>query len=499
MKENNIYNERNSVAFIKLQGEPYQRTVEGPDGPETVDCNVTLTNLANNTGYIERLPEVVTQITPHIGELTDGGGFYGIDKKLKHGEELSFDDAFSLATFVCAGLNRPLSREMAESIQNLGPHETHLMQATVLLSAMSAKEGYVGLTPDEIAGVVAATIKADTVLRMPADGEVLSFGGMGGDRGYPIADGQSKLFSLSTLSSVALAVDGPVHKHHSYPNTAKVAGQSAIEALGARSDFHTPQAFGAVMQETDLVMSSCHDTRTLHTLSHLLRGETINHVIGPLSFTMSEDTALQGFIGVNEKIHPEIIVEALRILDQKGFQRYANSAVYCGTDLRDVSDVMLDPVAYNQSRDAKMHVAIDEVAPPPYSSLVAFLVNGENAGTYAVRPEDFYDEDELSKISFDELVIPNTREAILFNNEQALRGLDSAKARYLAMTIGLGLFVRHDLGNDDALDRDRRVVNADYLKARTQQAYRMLVEGDAAQKAHAYVRTTQKYAGTRGY
>lgn len=497
MKEGVVYNQDNPVAFIKLQGEPYQRTIEGKNGPEEVDCNVTLTNLANNTGYIEQLPKTVAQIEPHIRELTEGAGFDGIDKKLKHGGELSFDDAFSLATFVCAGLNKPLNAELAERIKNVGPHETHLLQATALLSAMSAKEGYAGLTPSEIAGVVAATIKADTVLRIPTDGEVLSLGGMGGDRGYPIVGGQSKLFSLSTLSSIALAVDGQVHKHHSYPNTAKVAGQSAIESLGARSDFHTPQAFEAVIQETGLVMSSCHDTRTLHTLSHLLRGETINHVIGPLSFTMSADVPLHGFIGVNEKVHPETVIEALQILDQRGYQRYANSAVYCGTDLSDVPDEMLDPRIYTSSIDAKEHVVVDEIAPPPYSSLVAFLVNGENMGTYVLRPGDFYEEGELAKIDFEELVIPNTREAILFTNEQAIRGLDHAKARYLAMTVGLGLFVRHDLACPDALNRGDRKVNQDYLRMRTKQAYSMLVEGDAAQKMRQYVAVTQQYAGVQ--
>src|SRR5690606_20862012 len=115
----------------------------------------------------------------------------------------------------------------------------------------------------------------------------IAFGGMGGDKGYPLNGTNTKLFSLSTLASVALAADGPVHKHHSYPNTSKVAGQSAIEAFGARSDFHSEERFAQVLTESNLVMSSCHDTRTLHSLSHKLKGETINHVIGPLAFTLS--------------------------------------------------------------------------------------------------------------------------------------------------------------------------------------------------------------------
>ena len=76
---------------------------------------------------------------------------------------------------------------------------------------MSTKEAYVGLVAEEIAGMVAATIYLDTVVRTKHDGSVVAFGGMGGDKGYPLNSHVTKLFSVSTLAAVVLSADGSVH------------------------------------------------------------------------------------------------------------------------------------------------------------------------------------------------------------------------------------------------------------------------------------------------
>lgn len=485
------------VSFIQLKGEPYQRTIVDRFGAQVrVDTNTTLNNLAQNVRYKERLREDVEALNGHTQVLFDRDGYYSLDRRIKEGRELNFDEAFSLATFVCTALNRPLHDSIAARIQRLGPHETHLLQATGLLSSMSTKEAYVGLTGEEIAGVVGATIALDTVVRTSYPNPVLAFGGMGGDKGYLLRDEVAKPFSLSTLAAVGLAVDGPVHKHHSYPNTSKVAGQSAIEELGARSDFHSGEAHKGVMDKAGLLMSSCHDTRTLHTLSHLLRGETINHVIGPLAFTLSKDTPIQAFIGVNEKIHPETIVKALQVIHKKGFQTYDSSAVYCGTDIEgDIPQVMLDDVAYTKNLAVKDRVRLDEIAPPPYASLVAFLVKGENRGTYVLQPDDFFDEAQLGQFTLADLIVPNTADAILQANREVLKGKDLVRMKYLAMTMGLGLFTRHMADKEDALDSQTRRVNKQYLRSCTQQAYDILKSGAAFKQLQKYVEVTNQHSG----
>lgn len=431
----------------------------------------------------------IHKVEPLLSDLFERDGYYSVQQKIEQGKSLSFDEAFGLATFVCAALNKPLRNAVADKLKNLMPENTHLLQATTLLSAMSTKEAYVGLVAEEIAGMVAATIYLDTVVRTKHDGSVVAFGGMGGDKGYPLNSHVTKLFSVSTLAAVVLSADGSVHKHHSYPNTSKVAGQSAIEAFGARSDFHTPEAFERVFADSNLLMTSCHNTRTLHSLSHMLKGETVNHVIGPLSFTMSSDTPIHAMIGVNEKIHPSVIVEALKILSEKGFQLYDNSAVYCGTLVSTDDQKILDPTLM------KHVVVLDEVAPPPYRTIVSFLVGGENAGTYALSPEDFYDPKDLSDFVPSALAIPNVRESIIEANTSAIAGTDITKAKYLAMTVGLGLFVRHCLKDFQSLDQKNMKVNRQMLRACTRHGLDLILSGKGKQQLDTYVLVTNRYAG----
>ncbi len=480
------------VATITLRGEPYQQVRESGGVTEQIDSDVTLRALAENTRYKELLPEKLAAVEPLLTELFERDGYYGVQRKIEQGVSLTFEEAFALASFVCIGLNKPLGAAVGARLKNKMPEDTHLLQATALLVAMSTKEAYVGLTAPEIAGMVAATVHLDTVVRTSSDAPVVAFGGMGGDKGYPLNGRTTKLFSLSTLAAIVLSADTPVHKHHSYPNTSKVAGQSAIEAFGARSDFQTAESFENTFRSSGLLMTSCHTTRTLHTLSHKLKGETVNHVIGPLSFTMASDTPLHAMIGVNEKIHPSVIVDALAILSKNGFQQYADSAVYCGTLASTHRTEALDPSLM------KHLVVLDEIAPPPYDSVVSFLVGGENAGTYVLSPEDFYDSRELDAFVPESLAIPNDRAAIIEANTSALCGVDLTRARYLAMTVGLGLFVRHCLQDPQAIDRNTHRVNREMLRACTRQGLDLILSGKGYEQLTKYVAATNAYAGKKG-
>lgn len=483
-------------ANISLKGEPYQRSIQTREGTEHIDVSVTALHLASDTGYVESLQANIDAVEQYLGPLFEESGFYTIDHALKHGHDLTFEQAFSLATFVVSGLNSPLKEKIGERIVAIAPSETHLLQAVSLLSAMSAKEAYRGLTAIEIAGMVAATLCLDTTVRIKVNKPIIAFGGMGGDKGYSLNGESTKLFSLSTLAAIALSEDVQTHKHHSYPNTSKIAGQSAIEAFGARSDFHTRQAFQNVLSDTNLIMTSCHDTRTLHTLSHLLRGETINHVIGPLSFTLASNVETYAMIGVNEKIHPETVVMALEILRQKDFQKYENAAVFCGTDLKHLK--IQQAYSFVANREFQhAHVRIDEVAPPPYVTIASFLKAGRNQGTYVIEPEDFYTEKELEDMDLSDLVVPNERDEILKSNVKALSGQDKAKAKYLAMTIGLALFTRFGLNNHDSLDKKNGKVNREILRACTQRGLEILESGDGIKKLISYVESTNAHAGAR--
>lgn len=479
---------QNNIAAIELKGEPYQQLKDGV----RIDCSKTLEALAVNSGYEKVLTGNIAKNQENLTPLFEGG-FYGINAKIKKGKPLSFQEAFSLMSFVSMGVNKLVHSKLHSSIKvgSTDP-DTILLQSIALLSSMSAKEGYVGLTPEEIAGLSAATLEIDTIIRIPAKGNILGIGGMGGDKGYSRNGDNSKLFSLSTMGAVVMANFGYVHKHHSYPNTSKVAGQSAIEAFGARSDQSDPKTFKRIQDQVGLIMTSCHTTRLIHSLSHRLKGETINHVVGPVSIPVDIETPLNAFIGVNDNIHPEAMIRALSILQKRGVQKYSNSVAFYGLNRLDVSQDHLSLDRYYENHSIKESVSVDEVAPPPFETIASFLINGENKGTYIIKPEDFMNGDTLRQIDIQQLLIPNTSDAIISANLAAVTGQDKSKTLYLAMTCALALFTKEYTHRSGALSENTHRVNKGYLREAYQRVLEEIMSGRAGSKLYEYVKATQE-------
>ncbi len=472
-----------SIAEIKLIGEPYQKIVNG----DRVDATEVMEKIAYSENYPQKLKNSLRENQSSLIPLTEGG-YYGIDTKIKKGEHLSYEEAFSLMTFVSMASNKQIRVEVSPKIK-IGDtsSETVYSQAIALLSSMSAKEAYVGLTPEEIAGLTAATLELDTLIRINGGDQVFGVGGMGGDKGYPKNGSSSKLFSLSTMSSAVLANFQNVHKHHSYPNTSKVAGQTAIEAIGGRSDQTSSAQMEHLQKESGLLMSSCHTTRTIHTISHRLKGETINHIVGPLSIPISKETSVNAMIGVNDNVHPETVIRSLQILQEKGVQHYDNSVAFCGLITQNSSPLDFQENSYRVSKETRQSVVLDEVAPPPYDTLASFLVNGKNMGTFVIRPADFLEQRFINEVSFNQLLIPNTSESILAANADAVSGKDLAKSIYLAMTVALGLFTRYYAHLPNALDQKSGRINSYMLQEAFINAFEAITNGFGINKLEEYV------------
>jgi anthranilate phosphoribosyltransferase len=496
MKDMEQTTENNRISAISLVGAPYVTDEQ--------DLNVSMNALAQNTGYSNKLGVIITKQSHRLNPLTDVGFYSKISQTLLARQNLSFDEAFCLSAFVASGTNKPLRTALESDGAMFPPQSTHDRQATALLTLMSAKEAYQSLHAHEIAGLVAGVLELDTIVRLPANTPVLCFGGMGGDKGYAFSNG-SKLFSLSTLAAFTTSLSGLTHKHHSYPNTSKVAGQTTLEEFGARSDFTCAGEMMQVFNQSSLLMTSCHNTRTIHALSHVLRGETINHLIGPLAFTMSGDTRLQPFIGVNEKVHPQTVIEAMLTMQNHGVQSYDRGVVFCGLSkpAHELGDdevaILSNPAYYYNDIAVKDLVRLDEIAPPPFGTLAAFVRDGEFVGNYIIAAEDFYPTDIVQGMRKEELLIPNRYDDIIDANHTALSGQDECKTRYLAMTVGLANFMRFSLHHKDALRYDTKQVNRDMLRAHTTQAYDDLKSGRAHAKMQDYCTLTQSITPSVGY
>lgn len=455
--------------------------------------------MAFNEGYRRSLETKIIEHSEDL-EFLYTLGFHGLDALVKSPEPLTYEQCFSLGTYVCLTSNSVLYDVLASRTKGYSygflDKDTLRLQAVSLLQSMSTREGIIGLHPQEIAGLVAAILELDTVVRVktPSGLPTFALGGMGGDRGLKVDGEQSKLFSVSTLAALALADFAPVHKHHSYPNTSKIAGQSAIESLGARSDFAESIKMENALDISGVLMTSCHSTRTLHTISHALKCETINHVIGPIAIPHNEANEVNALIGVNHNVHPATIIESLKILQSKGVQKYGNSVAFCGVEvpIEKVPQEVVSPDSYYANRGLKSLIAIDEVPPPPYTTMASFLVSGENAGTFLISPTDFMEAEEAKILESDNLLIPNTVDEILAANESVIKGKDYVKSRYVAMTVALALFAKDYAHLPNALDQNTRRVNPAYLRVCYDLACGTMSNGNLEKRVRLYAESTQK-------
>ncbi len=457
-----------SAFDLNLKGEPYRR--ELPSG-EVVDCSQVLETLALISGYHERVKEGVL----NRKEILSAYDFHTLDGILKGGENLNFEAAYAAGALIAAGSNKVLQRSLREAGINLPEGVTLLLQAVSLLQVLAAKESLVGLSPEEIAGLTAAVLELDTVLRVGVGEEVFAIGGMGGDKGF----GKGlKTFSVSTLASIALAEFGETHKHHSYSNTSKVGGQNAVEIFGARSDFASPKQFERVLSMVNLLMTSCHMIRTVHNISHILKGETVNHIIGPLSIPQKSDDSLILAIGVNHNVHPQTVIEAIKILRDQGIQKYSAAVAFCGLSARDSSEVpreILNPQSYYASRGLRELVRLDEVAPPPYLTLASFLTRQGEVVTRVITPEEFGVEGSNCQG-----LVENSFEAIVKANQQVLLGEHEPFVNYTAMTPALVLSAKE--GGEGV---------GEYF----QQVREVILDGRMNRRFKAYIEATQQVCG----
>jgi anthranilate phosphoribosyltransferase len=492
-------NSGESLSFIRLRGAPYEQTVAG----KGINPTDTLDRLAESTHYRERLELALTQRVDELAPLFTLG-FHGFDKLLKSPRHLSYEQAYAAGAFICCASNRTLHELIGSRIpgadKGLAEPSQLKLHAISILQVLSTREALIGFHPAELAGLIAVVLELDTVTRVasPQGQPVFAFGGMGGDRGLRLQGTNRKPFSISTLGALALSSFGLVHKHHSYPNTSRIAGQSAIEALGARSDFESAGALEEVLQQSSLLMSSCHNTRTIHTISHLLKGETINHAIGPGAIPQSSATVLNALVGVNHNVHPATFMAALKILNERGVQAYGPSVGFCGipTTKSEIPRVVLDPERFAADPGLRELVALDEVAPPPHTTLASFLTKS-GVISVLIEPADFMPASVLHEFAPENLYIENTEEAILSANDAALKGADKDKVDYLAMTVALGLFCRQYADSEEAFHQhgsevsiNRALLQDCFLKAR-----QSLASGDAKRQLESYVRATQQSCG----
>lgn len=395
---------------------------------------------------------------------------------------LKFKEAFVLMCYALRASNGRLAATHLAGLESFGV-EGDRMAARELLSSYAMKEAWDRITPQEVAGMVAATMM--DIMRFPEYGDrVVETCGMGGDRGVKLNGEESprKTINGSTLSALVLASMGvKTAKHGSYGNTSPVGSTNAIEEFGVDVDIPSLMV-QQQLAETDFHFTDAHAWKTVHDLSHLQpRRETINHVIGPMTPPIKARTRLDKILGVNDKLHPSIVAEAYEILNEVGVFGVGNVAVVAGLGVRPTEDGMIERRGW--LRD---NIVLDELS--PVASAVAFVQKGKYVGTHLVTPGHFGARFNHPYAPF----IKNEKGAIMQANIDVLNGVNDGRCliSMLAMNAALGLYLVEMM--DDDTDLAEKGPSREALRICFNRCFEQIESGRVMSYLEEYAQLTQQ-------
>ena len=407
-----------------------------------------------------------------LAEILHSSSPQEVDRLIKRRSDLTFEQAFTSMCFAIAATNEQFFRLCWGDGGDL--REQALASGTAVMQLLSAKEAFWRLTPDEIAGMTAATL-ADTIFRFDTP-RVIETCGMGGDLGFRTGDAVMKTVNASTLSAIVLASLGlPAIKHGSYANTSAVGSTDVVERFGARTSLCSTADARRIRSESGFCYFDAHGCRTIHDLSHLLKMETVNHIVGPMSAPCAPNTQINKVMGVNQKVHPESVARAYAMLHKRGILNVGGVVVLGGLDEEGATADSFKEDAFRE------HCILDEIS--PYATIFSITFGGDFIESVLVRPEDFG-----VSIDPDSITVPNVSDAIQKANVAALRGDNPAMAQYLAVNAACGLFAYSYAGDRHACNADE--VNKVYLRECYRQCHTAIVSGRAWRQLEHYVTAT---------
>lgn len=431
------------------------------DAREALAAEGYAVNPAHASDLLARIPEI---------------SFRDIDTAMKR-RDLSFEEAFVGMCYVLRATNRMFRDATQRFFADIECADDALA-GREFLNGMAVKEAWSRVTAEEIAGMVAAA-QFDIICPIGGAGDLFEICGTGGDIGFPPFERPRKVFNVSTLSSLVIASCGiRTMKHGSYANTSAVGSTDAIERFGARVEQRGRAAFERLFDATGYCFTDAHVVKTIHDLSHLPpRHETVNHIIGPMTPPIARTTRFHKVMGVSEKVHPEDVARAFALLHARGIIRVGNVAVLTGLDADIDAHRVLDRTL------VKDHAILDELS--PYASVVAFVRDGEYAGTFLLHPSDF----GVAFPGGNGVALENTAEVLHEANVAALTGRDPVLTQYLAMNAGLALFVADRMSHPDAFDRERGP-SRDALRECSRRCRSMVADGGPWALLRKYVEAT---------
>lgn len=396
----------------------------GPKYEDKYNMLHTLAEALTEQDIYGRIPK---ELAANLGGFRLGT----IDTIVKNGKGLSFTEAFAGMMHVVFATNNRIRHVFAPELG----YDEAVAKGSYFLTLMATKEAFVGLTNEEVAGMVAAGLV--DVAFFPKLESVFETSGMGADRGWGTKG--LKTINASTLTGVVLASLGhTAMKHGSYGNTTKVGSTDVPEKLGANICQTTPTEIQQLLKKVGFWFNDAHAVKTLHYLSHLLMVETVNHVVGPMTPPVSRNTKLYKMMGVNHNVHPKIIAQAYTLLHKMGFVNLGGVVVLGGVDTKPSATNLEDEGWFRQ------HCYLDELSPT--ATVVSMACGDDFLGTQMLDNGKPFGV----QIREQDIQIRNEIDILLQADEQALTG--GPLAEYLACNVALALFIPQLEGGSASCD-----------------------------------------------
>lgn len=398
---------------------------------------------------------------------------------------LTFEEGATAMAYILRGSNRRIFDKTKDSVSK----STATSIALQTLEALTSRETRDQLDSQAIAGIVEMAFD-DVHYRISSDKPVLDTCGMGGDRGFSFNGRRIKTANISTLTALILASTGHlVLKHGSYGNTSESGSTDAIKAL-TNGHYYAGSVAGIyeTLRRTGFYYSDAFEVKTIHDLSHLIQGETLNHLLGPMTTPVSSGTQVHRMFGVNHQVHPSKIAKAYQLLNGYSVQKVGNCIVISGTDAQ------ITPEEATKYTKIKNHMILDELS--TQSSILAIVRNGVYIGTTTIEPAEVG-----LKISTPDILIDGDKNAIHQKNLAVLNGEGNGLKEYVLYNAALAYFAVAFLDRPDSVkikQADREGImtsgrlNPDYLRQSYEICKRVLEGGKVHQLLLSYTASIQR-------
>lgn len=216
-----------------------------------------------------------------------------------------------------------------------------------------------------------------------------------------------KSVNISTLASFMLGSMWYITmKHGSGKNTTAVGSTDAVIKFGIPILFQDSNEPGKKMEADSFVYTDAVISKTIHDISgNVLKTETINHLIGPMTPPIGRKTQLNKILGVNHNVSFSVLWRAYEALRERRVYNIGDVIIVWG----------FSHLPENLSDLSHKEIRLDEFS--PRWSMLGIIIDGVYKWEFLISEKDFWVNIDMNEIllGWSEDIINSANEWVLSN------------------------------------------------------------------------------------